>query len=330
MRALTFVHPADDTSATAVLDLPSPQPGPGQVSIDVAYAIVSFKDVMARRGDPGYVRQWPYVPGLGVAGTVRALGRGVTDLVVGQRVTAVTNAGGLAEVALTEAALTAPVPDGLSLELAAAAPDPLTTASLLVDDAARVREGDVVLIHTAAGAVGRAIAPFARAAGARLVLGTVGDRRRVAAALTAGYDGVAVRGPHLADEIRAKAGGGVDVVLDPQGTQLLDLDLEVVAPGGRIVLFGNATGQPFGDLPPVSRLTTGNLSIGGMSLAWLSTTAPHRVAAALGRVLDRLHSQAVTVDITPVGGLDEAAEAQQRLAEGRGEGKYVVRVGAAP
>ena len=74
--------------------------GDGEVAIDVAYAGINFIDVMARRGDPGYASSWPYVPGLEVAGTVRAVGKGVTDRRVGERVAAFTAGGGLAEVAI--------------------------------------------------------------------------------------------------------------------------------------------------------------------------------------------------------------------------------------
>jgi len=109
-----------------------PEPGPGELSIDVNFAGVNFKDVMARRGDAGYVNSWPFVPGMEVAGTVRALGPGVEGLAVGERVSALTGAGGLAEVAIAQAALTAAVPAGLDLARAAVAPGALTTAGLLL------------------------------------------------------------------------------------------------------------------------------------------------------------------------------------------------------
>jgi NADPH:quinone reductase-like Zn-dependent oxidoreductase len=110
------------------MELAAPQPELAEVSIDVHYAGVNFKDVMARRGDPGYVPDWPFVPGLEVAGTVRALGSGVSTLEVDDRVTAFTYHGGLAEVAVAPAELTVRVPARLDLERAAAAPGALTTA----------------------------------------------------------------------------------------------------------------------------------------------------------------------------------------------------------
>src|SRR4051812_5750236 len=144
MHALQFSGPAPDGSTTTVVEVPDPRPGPGQVAIAASWAGVNFKDVMQRRGDPGYVDGYPFVPGLEVSGTVRAVGAEVPEDWLGRLVCAVTPQGGLAEVALAEAALVAVVPDGLDARTAAAAPGALTSAALLVDTFGRVREGDVV------------------------------------------------------------------------------------------------------------------------------------------------------------------------------------------
>lgn len=328
MRALVFDGPAPDARTSRVTELAIPEPGPGEVTVDVHYAGVNFKDVMARRGDPGYVASWPFVPGLEVAGILRALGAGVNGLHVGDPVAAFTDTGGLAEVALARAQLAVRVPAGLELVRAAAAPGALTTAALLLTEMGRGRPGETVLVHGAAGGVGQAAARLARLAGARLVLGTVGSVDRVAPAEGAGYDAVLVRGPELASTIRESAGGrGVDLVLDPQGTSLLELDLEVADPGAHVVLFGNATGAPLAPLPPVSQLFAANVSIGGFSLAALAATAPARVARALHRVLNHLAAGELDFDLTELDGLTAAPQAQTALAEGRGRGKQIVRTG---
>src|SRR6266568_2257806 len=119
VRALVMKEPSDGTDRTEVREADEPRPGVGEVAIEVACAGVNFLDVMARRGDPGYAMAWPYVPGLEVAGTVRATGQGVDHVRVGQRVAAFTPAGGgLAEVALAPATLTVPVPDNVPLAVA--------------------------------------------------------------------------------------------------------------------------------------------------------------------------------------------------------------------
>ena len=116
---------------------------------------------------------------------------------------------------------------------------------------------------------------------------------------------------------------GVDLVLDPLGTSMLDVDLAVAAPGARIVLFGNAGGSQPAPLPPVKQLMAGNVAIGGFSISGLSVSAPARVADALRRVLDLIATGRLSVDVTDIGPLTEVAGVHQLLADGRGSGKYV-------
>jgi NADPH:quinone reductase-like Zn-dependent oxidoreductase len=161
MRAVVFDRPAPDAGATRVAELPVPEPGPGQIAVEVACAGINFIDVMARRGDPGYAPEWPFVPGLEIAGTVRALGPGVEEPPPGTRVAAFVGRGGLAEVALASAALVARVPEAVDLARAAAARGAPPTAALLLEHVARVRAGEVVLVHSAGGGVGHALAQLA-------------------------------------------------------------------------------------------------------------------------------------------------------------------------
>ena len=323
MRALQFERPAPNTGATRVVAVETPEPGPGEVAIDVRAAGINFIDVMARRGDPGYATSWPYVPGLEVAGTVRALGAGVAGPEVDTPVAAFTGSGGLAEVAVVKAELVAEVPEGLTFEQAAAAPGTLTTAALLLS---RLQPGESVLVHSAAGGVGQALASLARLKGAGLLLGTVGGASRVQGAEKAGYDAALVRGEGLAGAVRERTGGrGVDLILDPQGTEWIETDLELVSPGGRIVLFGNASGTPLAPLA-VGPLFGGNASVGGFSIRGYAAKAPELVAAALVDVLRNLSEGRLEIAPNVVEGLENAAEAQQALADGRGGGKYVVRI----
>ena len=120
--------------------------------------------------------------------------------------------------------------------------------------------------------------------------------------------------------------GTVDVILDPSGTSLLDLDLAVAAPGARIALFGNSGGGMPGPLPPVGRLIGGNVALAGFSMSRLTTTSPQRVASALASVLGLLASGDLRISVTEVGSLEEVPAVHDRLAAGRGTGKYVARI----
>lgn len=135
-----------------------------------------------------------------------------------------------------------------------------------------------------------------------------------------------VRGPHLAAELRAHTGDwGVDVILDPQGTDLLDLDLELAAAGARIVLFGNTAGGPLAPLPPAGRLFATNTTIGAFSLSRMAEQIrPRRPGAA--RCPPPLATGALDVAVQELDGLEAAPGAHDELATGRGSGKRVVRV----
>ena len=256
MRALVMTQPSPSASATKVAQRPEPEPGPHEVSVDVAYAGVNFIDVMARRGDPGYASVWPYVPGLEIAGTVRRVGSEVVGLHQGQRVAAFTAGGGLAEIAVARAELVVPLPAEVALPEAAAAPLMLSTALLLLTDVTRLQPGERVLMHSASGGVGTAVAQLVPLLGGGLRIGTVGRAGKVAEARRAGWDVAISRESDVAEAVRA-ATGDVDVILDPSGTSLLDVDLAVAAPGARIALFGNSGGGMPGPLPPVGRLIGG-------------------------------------------------------------------------
>lgn len=327
MRALLMTGPSRGTDRTEIRETGEPRPGPGEVTIDVAHAGINFIDVMTRRGDAGYASAWPYAPGQEVSGTVREAGPGVAGLAAGQRVAAFTAGGGLAEVALARAELVVPVPGAVPSPAAAAAPLMLTTALLLLRDAARFRPGETVLVHSASGGVGSAVAQLVPLLGGGSRIGTVGRPGKVASALSGGYDVAVARGENLAEAIRAATdGAGVDIVLDPLGTTMLETDLAVTAPGGRIVLFGNAGGGEQAPLPPARRLIGGNLAIGGFSISRLWATVPHHASAGLRRVLGLLAEGQLDIPITEVGSLAEVPAVHQLLAEGRGDGKYVARL----
>ncbi|MFC4950688.1 zinc-binding alcohol dehydrogenase family protein [Pseudonocardia sp. GCM10023141] len=317
-------EPSAGSDRTAVRDIDVPRPGPGEVSIDVAHAGINFIDVMARRGDPGYASSWPYVPGLEVSGTVREVGPGVSGVLAGERVAAFTRGGGFAEVAVADAALVVPVPETVPTAVAAAAPLMLATALLLLTDVARVQPGETVLMQAAGGGVGSAVAQLVPVLGGGLRIGTVGRAAKVAAAREQGWDVALVRDADLVAGIRSAAPAGVDVVLDPAGTTLLDVDLDVAAPGARIVLFGNPGGGTPDPLPPLGRLIGGNVALAGFSISRLTATAPARVSGALRRVVELLADKRLDVAITEVATLAAVPEVHQRLAESRGSGKYVV------
>ncbi len=327
MRALQFLRPAPDGSGTTVAEMPAPVPRAGQVAIDVAWAGVNFKDVMQRRGDPGYVSDWPFVPGLEVSGTISDVGPDVAGDMVGRRVTALTGAGGLSEVAVADSRLVVELPAEVSFRDAAAAPGALVSAALLIDTFGRLRADEAVLVHSAAGAVGAALAQIARHRSAGPLVGMVGSAPRVEAAQQHGYDAVFVRGSADPAGVREVTGpSGVDLVLDPQGTAMLSFDLELAAPGGRVIIFGNASGSPLADPPSIATLMGKGVQLGGFSLAALMVTAPHLVSTTLRDVLGLIGSSVLRPDIVTIPDLSGVRTAHDALSAGTGHGKYLVKV----
>ncbi len=331
MYALQMDSSAPDSSTTRVVQTEEPVPGPGEVAIAVAYAGINFMDVMTRRGDPGYAPSgWPLTPGREVAGSVRAVGPGVNTFAVGDRVAAQIPGGGLAEIALAPANLVAPVPDGVALSVAATAPLMLATAVLLLRDCAQLRGGEHLLMHAAGGGVGSVIPQVARVLGAGVRVGTMATADKINAATAAGWDHVVLQDESLPEAALKASPEGFDVILDPTGTTSLDLDLDLAAPGCRIVLFGNAGGTAPTPLPPFARLLGNNVGLIGFSITALSRTNPARVTDALRAGLTMLDQRQVRPPVTMIESLTQVGAVHDLLAHRAGTGKYVVRVSDLP
>ncbi len=310
-----------------VCEMPDPHPGPQHVGIRVAYAGVNYADIMDRQR--GYhVDHFPYVPGLEVAGYIDELGEGVEGLRVGQPVAAFVKNGGYAERALARAELTFPL-DGthgqLDMAVAAAFPAVTLTAYDVLVHAARLRAGETVLIHAAAGGVGTVAGQLARFLGAGLVLGTVGSAPKIAYARSFGYDHVVLRAGFV-EAVRAVTDGrGVDVALDAAGEPTRSQSLSLLAPFGRLVHFGNASGSPDMPLAP-GVLLTGNKGVIGYSVTNLSRVAPGHLTATARHVMDLLVTGHIRIDITDTLPLEHAALAHRRMESDAHTGKLLLRV----
>ncbi|WP_222426805.1 quinone oxidoreductase family protein, partial [Amycolatopsis rhizosphaerae] len=232
--------------------------------------------------------------------------------------------GGLAEVAVASADLTVAVPSAVSFDVAAAVPLGVATAVLLLERAG-LKHGESVLMHSASGGIGALVSQVARTMGSGERIGTVGRADKVAAGLGAGWDSVFARDDQTEARIREIAPQGVDVILDPTGS-LLELDLSVAAPGGRVVLFGNATGGALPPLPPTGRLIGGNVGLLGFSISRLAATSPATLTSALRKGLQLIEAGTVRVETSTVDSLASVAGIHDLLAAGRGSGKYVVDV----
>ncbi len=230
----------------AVREAPDPTPGPGQVRIRVAAAGVNFADVMARIGLYPDAPPLPCVVGYEVSGTVDALGGGVAAPPVGARVLALCRFGGYSDVVVVPAAQVAPVPEGLSLEAAAAIPVNYLTAFIMLVRLGNLQEGETVLVHAAAGGVGQAALQLATWRGAKVIGTASASKHERLRAL-----GVAHCIDYHSQDFEAEckrltSGRGVDLVIDAVGGASFRKSYRCLAPLGRLFLFGAssmATGE---------------------------------------------------------------------------------------
>jgi NADPH2:quinone reductase len=319
MKAVT-IPSFGDADVLRVGTLPVPEPGPGQVAIDVAYAGANFAEVLYRRGLVDV--PLPFVPGIEVAGRIRAIGEGVEDLEVGRPVAALTivDSGGYAQVVVTAADLVAPL-DGLEVGMgvAAALPSNSTTAFLVLDRVARIEPGDSVLVHAAAGGVGSQLGQAARLLGAGRVVGTVGGEAKIETAKGFGYDEVILR-DRLADA------GEFDIVVDMVGGPARLASLDRLATMGRLVVMGNASGAEDVGVP-ANELWFANKTVSGFNLAAFSAAFPEEAGRALRRAVAAAAKGDLRVRVETLP-LEQAAEAHRRIESGRTTGKLVLDVAA--
>ncbi|TQF01783.1 zinc-binding dehydrogenase [Kitasatospora acidiphila] len=330
MKAIGFT----ENGAPQVLrpvELPVPEPGPGQVLIKVAYAGVNYGEVQHRLGDFG-APDGVDVTGLEASGHIAALGPGVEPgegFAIGDPVAAyLPTGGGYAEYAVAPAELVFPLHTAageIDLRTAGGAGLVLPTAYGLLAEAARLRPGDTVLIHAAAGGVGSAAAQLARALGAKAVYGTVGSTAKAEYATRFGYDELFGREGFTEAVLKATGGRGVDVVLDPVGGPTRLASLEALAPFGRVTIFGEAARHPDLELPLLS-LWKNNRTLAGYNIADLSRRDPQLARSHGLAAFDLLATGQVTIDITGVLPLSAAVEAHERMQAGAVQGKLLLQV----
>jgi NADPH2:quinone reductase len=272
MRAIQAVR-AGGSEVLKLIELPDPSPSAGEVLVRSAAAGINFIDTYRRGGV--YPMPFPHIPGDEGAGVVAAVGDGVTDLAVGDRVAWADSPGSYAELVRVKAERALRVPDGVELDVAAALPLQGLTAHYLVTSTYPVQQGDWILIHAGAGGVGLLLTQLAIARGARVIT-TVSTPDKEALSRAAGasevirYDLLKDLAAELPGLVRGLAGGGVPVVYDGVGRSTFDASLASLRRRGVMVLFGASSGP----VPPfdIQRLNSGG------SLFLTRPTLGHHIA----------------------------------------------------
>jgi NADPH2:quinone reductase len=235
------IHQPGGPEVMQVDELPTPEPGQGQVRIRVAAAGVNFIDCYHRSGQ--YKVPLPFALGREGAGTVEALGSGVTELKEGQPVAWAGVGGSYATHVLATPADVVPVPLGFDLRDAAAAMLQGMTAHYLTHSTFPLQAGHTCVIHAAAGGVGQLFCQMAKMRGATII-GTTSTEEKARMAREAGADEIILytRQDFLAEVKRITNGAGVDVVFDSVGKDTFDRSLAALKRRGTLVLFGASSG----------------------------------------------------------------------------------------
>jgi len=321
MRAVQIFEPGGP-DVLKVGEVDRPDPASGEILIEVRAAGVNFIDTYQRSGL--YPMEFPFVPGLECAGTVAAVGEGVTLHAVGDRVAVGQGGGSYAEYRVAPAERTVAIPDGVSFEQAAASMVQAMTAHYLATDTYALRAGDRCLIHAGAGGTGRLLIQIAKQVGAE-VFTTVGTDEKGALAAEAGADHVInYATDDFASKIRSIAGSErpLDVVYDGVGASVFDDSLGLLRPRGLMATFGNASG-PVPPVPPLTLMSGGSLFLTRPTLFDYIATREDLVARS-SDVFARIAGGALEIRIAATYPLEDATQSHLDLEGRKTTGKLLL------
>ena len=297
-----------------------PQPGAGEIALDVAACALNFADLLMRDGKYQEKPPLPYTPGMEVAGTVATLGPGVVGLPIGTRVLAFLNDGGLAQTAIAPANRVVAIPDCMGFADAAAFPIAYGTSHLALDHKARLQPGETLLVLGAAGGVGLTAVEIGARMGARVIASARGADKLAIAKAAGAESGIDSDTPDL--KAAFKAIGGVDVVYDAVGGAGFDAALSACRPEGRLLTIGFASGQ----VPqvPANLLLVKNLSVLGLYWGGYLKFAPQVLTKSLQTLLGWYQAGGLRPHISHTLPFDALPQALELLRDRKSTGKIVI------
>ena len=307
-----------------IAQVPLPEPGTGEVLIEVAACALNFADLLMAEGTYQETPEPPFALGMEVAGRVIGLGAGTSGPAIGTPVMAFCGSGGLAGRVAVDAARVIALPDGLDFATAAALPIAYGTSHLALTRRGRLAEGEMLVVLGAAGGVGLTAVEIGAKLGARVIAVARGEEKR-AAAKRAGAAQAIEPGENLAADLKAL--GGADVLYDPVGGETAEAAFRALRPLGRHLVIGFAAGRP-----PAIRLNHAlvkNVDVVGFYWGGYMAFDPDPLQESLRQIAD----WAAAGEIAPHIGLrlpfERAEEGLQALRARRVTGKVVVELSPA-
>ena len=306
-----------------VEEVPAPQPGAGEVLIDVAAAGVNFPDVLIVQGKYQFKASLPFTPGSELAGTVRAMGEGVSHVKAGDRVLAIVQHGAFAQRAVARAERVMALPPGVDLERAAAMMFTYGTSYHALKDRAQLAKGETLLVLGAAGGVGLAAVELGKLMGARVVAAASTEEKLAVCREHGADETIDYSREDLREGVKRVAGpGGVDVVYDPVGGAYAEPAIRSLAWKGRFLVVGFAAG----DIPriPLNLTLLKGSSIVGVFWGAFMEKEPKLARDNARQLMEWLASGAIKPHISARYPLDRGVEALREVAERRAKGKVIV------
>jgi NADPH2:quinone reductase len=323
MRALVVERLAPEYAGCVVKEIPTPEPGRGEVRIKVRAAAVNFPDLMQTRGEHQHKPPVPFVPGMELAGEIDALGDGVTGFKVGDPVCG-GGRGGMAEFAVLPAMGLRRKPDTLSFSQAAGYPVAYLTAYVAFERCGRVQPGEWVLVHGAAGGVGLAAVDLAQIMGAKVIAASANDHKLSVIEAEYRPDAIVNVTGGFRERVKEITGGkGADVIYDPVGGDVFDESTRCIAFGGRILSIGFTSGR----LPtlPVNIALIKGFSVHGVRAGEFGRQNPEKGRENHEAIWKLAEEGRVRPRVDREFNLDQWREAFDSLAERRVIGKTIVR-----
>jgi NADPH2:quinone reductase len=311
-----------------VIDLPDPVARPNQVVVEVAYAAVNYPDVLILADRYQLSVPVPFVPGSEFAGTVTAIGEGVSNVAVGDHVFGAAMTGAFAERIVVPAAAVRRVPPAVALDAAAGFWVAHATAYHALRSIAEVRPGELVVVLGAAGGVGLAAVEIAFALGARVIAAASTDDKLALCRERGAESTVNYLQDDLRDVLRELAPQGVDVVIDPVGGPHAEQALRALRWKGRFVTVGFASGE----IPriPLNLVLLKGCVIKGFEIRTFGTVEPELAARDERELIELLASGGLDPHISATYALERAAEALNAVAGRRSTGKVLLRCASQP
>jgi NADPH:quinone reductase len=321
MKAIVFSQTGGPEVLT-LSDVPKPEVRPGMVLIKVHAIGVNFADTRFRQGTYVVKPKLPDTPGMEAAGVIEAVGDGVTDLRVGQRVAAFT-VKSYAEYCQAPAPMVIPLPDSVSFTDGAAFPIQVMTAYHMLHTAESTGPGKTVLVHSAAGGVGIVAVQLAKVAGAR-VFGTVSSDAKKQLVKDHGADAVInYTTEKFADEVlKLTEGRGVDLILDAVGKPTFEEGLRCLGTLGHLILYGRAGGPT--DPLNIATLSAKSQKVSGFMVPTITRNFPEKTRESAGRCFALMREGKLKLHIGKTFPLAQAADAHRLLESRQSTGKLVL------